>query len=91
MSVMRRANNTQSRNGESGNGATGIFMYVLVLSLVVSGFLWVTDWIYDTKEHKVQARWEMHLNRIRGGSNLIDRGPGEYQVSCHPGLSDKCS
>lgn len=51
----------------------------------------VTDWIYYTKEAKVQARWEMHLERNRRGLNLIDRGPGEYQVVCWPMFSHSCS
>ena len=76
---------------EAGNGSAGIFVYLLVLSGIISGFLMVTDWIYHTKEAKVQARWEMHLERNRRGLNLIDRGPGEYQVACRPMFSKSCS
>lgn len=80
-----------ARTREAGNGSAGILIYVLVLSGIVSGFLMVTDWIYYTKESKVQARWEMHLERNRRGLNLIDRGPGEYQVACRPMFSRSCS
>lgn len=51
---------------------------------------WVSDWIYNTKEAKVQAHWEAYLIRNRSGINLMDRGPGEYEVSCRPGLSNEC-
>jgi hypothetical protein len=78
-------------NKERGSGAGGIAVFLLTISLLWSAFFWVSDWIYNTKEAKVQAHWEAYLNRNRSGINLIDRGPGEYEVNCRPGFSKECS
>lgn len=83
--------NSARRNPERGSGAGGIAVFLLTISVLWSGFFWMSDWIYNTKEAKVQAHWEAYLNRNRSGINLIDRGPGEYEVSCRPGLTNECS
>jgi hypothetical protein len=89
-SRMTNSRGKHFRETDRGSGAGGVVAFVLGLSIAISGFLWVTDWIYNTKEAKVHNRWLAHLERIRGGANLIDRGPGEYQVSCRPGYSSEC-
>jgi len=85
------SSSSELRNFERGTGSGGIAVFLLTISLLWSAFFWVSDWIYNTKESKVQAHWEAYLNRNRSGINLIDRGPGEYEVSCRPGFSNDCS
>ena len=71
-----------SKAGQKGEAEALLFITVIVLCGLVSGSLWLFDWVKDSKNSKVDRRIAAQIARQTPAPFVPALDPGEYYVSC---------
>ncbi len=92
MTLRKKAHIKQFSNTERGTGSGEVLAYIIAFTTVWAVFYWVTDWIYNTKEEKVERRVSRAEEKYEKSQDhkYIVREPGGSSAVCWGIIEKQC-
>lgn len=75
--------NYRSKRSQKGEAELMIFGIVVIICALISGSLWVLNWVKDSKNAKVENRRYEMISKQKQGPFVARADPAQYVVQCN--------